>query len=264
LALSPDTAESFVREVDENLRRDQMAERAKRFAGVAIGLVVLFLLAVAGYLYWQDRQKKQAEAGTEQLTTVLQDVGTGKTASAPATLDALRSADSDGVRATAALTRAALALQQGDRQTAIKIYNDLAADTGAATPFRQLAVVRGTALQYDSLKPDETIARLQPLAEPGEPFFGSAGEMIGMALIAKGQKPAAAQLFAKIAADKGVPDGLRARAVQVAGSLGVDASASLPASSSAPPSAAAPPAPEPTSQAPTASAPAPASAPAAE
>ena len=49
-----------------------------------------------------------------------------------------------------------------------------------------------------------------------------------MALIAKGQKPAAAQLFAKIAADKGVPDSLRARAVQVAGTLGVDASASLP------------------------------------
>ena len=52
-----------------------------------------------------------------------------------------------------------------------------------------------------------------------------------MALIAKGQRSAAAQLFAKIAADKSVPESLRSRAVQVAGSLGVDASASLPTGS---------------------------------
>ena len=49
-----------------------------------------------------------------------------------------------------------------------------------------------------------------------------------MALLAKGQRGPAAQLFAKIAADKSVPESLRSRAVQVAGSLGVDASASLP------------------------------------
>jgi hypothetical protein len=94
-------------------------------------------------------------------------------------------------------------------------------------------LVRGTAIDYDALKPDEVIARLQPLAVTGQPFFGSAGEMVGMALIAKGQKLAAAQLFAKIAADDTVPDSLRSRAVQVAGSLGLDASASLPTGATA-------------------------------
>jgi len=228
LALPPDTADSFVREVDENLRRDQMAERAKRYGGMIIGAVVLFLLAVAGYLYWQDRQRKQAEVGTEQLTGALQDIGANKTATAPATLDTLRQSDAEGVKAIAGLTRAALALQQGNRKLAATVYAEVAADKGLAKPYRDLALVRGTSLEFDTLKPDEVIARLQPLAVAGEPFFGSAGEMIGMALLAKGEKPAAAQLFAKIAADDGVPDSLRARAVQVAGTLGVDASASLP------------------------------------
>ena len=228
MALPPDTADSFVREVDENLRRDQMAERAKRYGGVVIGAVVLFLLAVAGVLYWQDRQKKQAEAGTEQLTGALQDIGANKMATAPATLDTLRQSDAEGVKAVAGLTRAALALQQGNRKLASTIYAEVSADTSLAKPYRDLALVRGTSLEFDALKPDEVIARLQPLAVAGEPFFGSAGEMIAMALLAKGQKPAAAQLFAKIAADDGVPDSLRARAVQVAGTLGVDASASLP------------------------------------
>jgi hypothetical protein len=228
LALPPDTAESFVREVDENLRRDQMAERAKRYGGFVAGAVILFLLAVGGYLYWQHRQQLKAEAGTEQLATTLQDIGSDKVATAPARLDSLRQSDIDGVRATAGLSRAALAVQQGDRKRAAAVYAEIAADDGLAQPFRDLATVRGTALEFDTLKPDDVIARLQPIATPGQPFFGSAGEMIGMALIAKGQKPAAAQLFAKIAADKGVPASLRARAVQVAGSLGLDASASLP------------------------------------
>ena len=231
MALPPDTAESFVREVDENLRRDQMAARAKRFAGVAIAAVVLFLIAVAAYLYWQDRQRKQAEAATEQLTLTLQDVGANKMAAAPAQLDALRRADSEGVTALAGLSRAALALQQGNRKLAAATYAEIAANEELAKPFRDLALVRGTALDYDTIKPDEVIARLQPLAVPGQPFFGSAGEMVGMALIAKGQKPAAAQLFAKMAADPAVPDTLRTRAVQVAGTLGFDASASLPTSS---------------------------------
>ena len=228
MALPPDTADSFVREVDENLRRDQMAERAKRYGGVVIGAVLLFLLAVAGFLYWQDRERKQAEAGTEQLTGALQDIGTNKLATAPATLDTLRQSDAEGVKAVAGLTRAALALQQGNRKLAATVYAEVAADTALAKPYRDLALVRGTALDFDTLKPDAVIARLQPLAVVGEPFFGSAGEMVAMALLAKGQKPAAAQLFAKIAADDGVPDSLRARAVQVAGTLGLDASASLP------------------------------------
>ena len=36
-------------------------------------------------------------------------------------------------------------------------------------------------------------------------------------------------MFAQIAADKQVPESIRSRAVQIAGSLGVDATASLPA-----------------------------------
>lgn len=228
MALPPDTADSFVREVDENLRRDQMAERAKRYGGVVVGAVLLFLLAVAAYLYWQDRQRKQAEAGTEQLTLAIQDIVSDRMTSAPAKLDALRQSDVEGVKAVSALTRAAVALQQGNRKLASGIYAEIAADKALAQPYRDVALVRGTALDFDTLKPDEVIARLQPLAVAGEPFFGSAGEMIGMAMLAKGQRPAAAQLFAKIAADKGVPDSLRARAVQVAGTLGVDASASLP------------------------------------
>ncbi len=228
MALPPDPAESFLREVDENLRRDQVRDAARKYANVAIGAALLFLLAVGAYLFWQDRQRKAAEADTEQLSAALSEIGDGKDAAATAKLDALTKSSAEGVSASARLASAVLALQKGDRKSALAIYAALAADKGLAQPYRDLALVRGTALDFDGLKPDEVIVRLQPLAVPGNAFFGSAGEMTGMALLAKGQKNAAAQLFAKIAADKTVPESLRSRAVQVAGSLGVDASASLP------------------------------------
>ena len=91
-------------------------------------------------------------------------------------------------------------------------------------------LLRGTTLEFDSIKPEEVIARMQPLAKPGLPWFGSAGELTAMAYIKQGKMLEAGRLFAAIAADKQVPDSIRARAVQVAGTLGVDASASLPAS----------------------------------
>jgi hypothetical protein len=44
-----------------------------------------------------------------------------------------------------------------------------------------------------------------------------------------GRKDEAGRLFAAIAADDTVPDTIRSRAVQIAGTLGIDATASLPA-----------------------------------
>ncbi|QDP19176.1 tetratricopeptide repeat protein [Sphingomonas xanthus] len=228
MALTPDTSESFVREVDENLRRDQMRDAAKAYGKWIVAAVVVFLAVVGGYLYWQNRQREQAIADGETMSAALDKVGAGDAAGAAKDLEPLAASGNDLIRATSKLTRAALALQQNDRQAASRIYAEVAADTDLPQPYRDMALLRGTMTDYDQLKPDEVISRLAPLVEPGKPFFGSAGELTGMAMLAKGDRSGAGQLFARIAADQQVPESIRTRAVQVAGSLGVDASASLP------------------------------------
>lgn len=225
MALTPDTPnESFLREVDENLRRDRMRDFAKRYGTWLILGVVLFLVAVAGWFYWQGRQKQQAAAQSEELSAVFTDIGAGKTANARQRLQALEDADSDVMRASALLTQAAIALEANDRSTALAKYKALS-DRGMPEPYQQLGLIRATALEFDAVKPEEVIARLQPLAKPGEPWFGSAGEMMAMAYLKQGQRQPAARLFAAIAADRTVPATLRSRATQIAGTLGVDASA---------------------------------------
>jgi hypothetical protein len=80
LAISPDTPnETFLREVDENLRRDQMEQFAKRYGKWLIALVVLGLAAFAGYLYWQQKQQQKSVGQSEQLMAIYNDIGGGRT-----------------------------------------------------------------------------------------------------------------------------------------------------------------------------------------
>lgn len=235
MALPPDTAESFAREVDENLRRDQMQDAAKRYGTWIAAAVVLFLAAVGGYLYWQNHQAKVAAEQSEALSAALDRVTAGNVKGAAADLVPLSESSNDVIRASALLGRASLALRQSDRKTASDLFKQISADDSLPQPFRDLATVRGTAVDYDMMKPDAVIARLSPLSEPGNPFFGTAGEMTAIAMLAKGDKGGAGALFARIAADKQVPESIRSRAVQIAGSLGVDASASMPGDPAATP-----------------------------
>jgi hypothetical protein len=106
-------------------------------------------------------------------------------------------------------------------------YGAIAADGSLPEPYRNAAIIRQTALQFDQLQPAQIVQRLQPLAKPGNPWFGTAGEMTALALLKQGQKDQAARLFAAIAKDTSVPDQIRSRSVQIAGTLGVDASGAI-------------------------------------
>jgi hypothetical protein len=229
LALPTDPAETFVREVDENLRRDRAQDFLKKNGPWLIGGVLLFLAAVAGWLYWQDRQVKAAEADTARLNAVMQQIGDLNIAVAEKELPALADSGSEGVSAAARLTRAAILLDKSDRKGASDLYRSIMDDKGLAQPYRDLAAIRLTALEFDQMKPEDVIARLEPLAKAGNPWFGSAGELTAMAMLKQNRKSEAGRLFAAIAADNDVPNTIRSRAVQIAGTLGVDATASLPA-----------------------------------
>lgn len=227
MAQPPDISETFVREVDENLRRDQLRDFFKAYGNWLTAGVVVFLAASGGFIWWQQHQVQRAEGQVEQLAQIYKDVGSGDTSKAPQQLDELSKSGSKGVSASARFARAALALQQNDTKTAIGTYKSIADDGGLPTPYRNAALIRQTALEFDQLQPQDVIARLQPLTKPGEPWFGTAGELTALAMIKQGRKQEAGQLFAAIAKDPGVPQTIRSRAAQVAGSLGIEASAAL-------------------------------------
>ena len=228
MAQPPDISETFLREVDENLRRDRIRDFFKDNASWLIGGVILFLAASGGIIWYQQHRVQVAEQHVEQLATIYKDIGAGSTGKVANQLDDLSNSSSKSVRASALFTRAALALQQNDQKLAIATYKKISDDSGYPDAYRNAALIRQTALEFDQLQPQQVIARLQPLTKAGNPWFGSAGEMTALALIKQGKSREAGELFATIAKDKSVPDGLRGRAIQISGSLGADASAALP------------------------------------
>jgi hypothetical protein len=227
LAQPPEISETFVREVDENLRRDQLRDFFKAYGSWVIAAVVLFLAASGGYIWWKQHEVQRSEKQVEQLAQIYKDIGSGNVSQAPQQLDEISKNGSKALRASAQFARAALALQQNDVKLATGTYKTLANDDSLPRPYRNAALIRQTALEFDQLQPQEVIARLQPLAKPGEPWFGTAGEMTALAMIKQGRRQEAGQLYAAIAKDAGVPEPIRNRAIQVAGSLGVDASAAI-------------------------------------
>lgn len=223
MAVTPQNNEAFLREVDEELRRDQIARVVKRWGIVIVAAVVIALLAFGGWLWWSHEQGKKSEAQGEQLTQILNDLEAGNRSTVEARLKPLAESDNAGYRATAKLTLASLKLQANDAKAAAAGFKAVAEDQSLPKPFRDLALVRQTAAEYDSLKPQEVVARLKPLAVEGGPWFGSAGEMVAIAYLNLNKPDLAGPLFAAIAKDESVPESIRSRAVQMAGVLGVDA-----------------------------------------
>ena len=227
LAQPPDIGETFLREVDENLRRDQLRDFFKAYGGWLIAGVVLFLVASGGLIWWKQHRIERSGAQVLQLAQIFSDIGANKDSQAPKQLDKLADEGSTAVEASARFARAALALQQNDTKSAIAIYKGLANDDDLPAPYRDAALIRQTTLEFDSLQPGEVIARLQPLTKPGEPWFGSAGELTALALSRQGKRDEAGRLFATIAKDETVPQPMRERAVQLAASFGVDIDAAF-------------------------------------
>jgi hypothetical protein len=219
VALTPQNNEAFLREVDDELRRDQAIHVWKRYGRAIIAAVVLALAALAAFLFWQHRQSVAAEREGEQLQQAFDSLAAQDTKAAAAPLAALSDSSRDGYRAAARFTQADVLLQKDDLRGAAAAFAKIAADTSLAQPYRDLAVIRQTSAEFDQLQPQVIVERMRPLAVTGGAWLGSAGELMAAAYLREGRRDLAGQTFARIAADSGVPSSLRQRAVQMAGVL---------------------------------------------
>ncbi len=225
MASTPPTEEAFLREVDEELRREQIQTVWKRYGRIAVVAVVLLLAGFAAFLFWRDQSQKKAEKQGEELAAVIADIQGSRKADAGKKIDALIADGSPGYRIAALFTKAALAADAGDKKAAVAIYAGVAADEDAPQPQRDIALIRQTLTEYDSLKPQQIIDRMKPLAIEGGAFYGTAGELTAIALLQSNRPAEAGRLLASIARDEKAPSTLRARAGRLATSLGAEVAA---------------------------------------
>lgn len=214
----------LLREVDEAVRQDEMLGAARKYGWAVGGALVLAIAGLGGWLLWERHSEGQFEERSEQLVTAYDALQIGDVQTAEDELKALAAdGDSSAATASAKLALAANALGQNRAADAARYYGEVADNARMPKPYRDLALIRQVAAQYEELPPQQVIDRLKPLAAPGNPWFGSAGELVAMAYLKQGREELAGPLLAAIAKDETVPDTLRSRTRQLAGLLGYDA-----------------------------------------
>jgi len=213
----------LLREVDDAVRKDELDSVFKRYGWAIGGAVVLGLAAFGGWLVWESHSEGQIEERSEKLVAAFDKLQAGQIQQAGDELATLSEDGSSATALSAKLARAGIALRDNRQAEAVQLYESIASDDDAPKPYRDLAAIRAVAIQFEQLDAQKVIDRLKPLAVPGNPWFGSAGELVAMAYLKQGKRELAGPLFAAIAKDEDVPQTLRSRTRQIAGQLGYDA-----------------------------------------
>lgn len=213
----------LIREIDEAVRQDDALAFLRNHGGKLLAAIIVLIAGLGGYLLWDHSRESALEAQSETLISALDSADQDDFKTAAEKVAPLLDDGSPGARTAARLIQAGAALEAGEIDKAAGLFQQVADDADAPPALRDLARIRDVAARFDSMKPSDVVARLDGLAKPGNPYFGSAGELVAMAQLEAGNRAEAGRLFADISKDEEQPETLRSRARQMAGLLGVDA-----------------------------------------
>jgi hypothetical protein len=199
----------FIREVDEEYRRDRIAQFWKRYSALVVGLLILLVLGVAGWRYWQNTERSRAEFAAVQYQDAIGAAAGGDSEAAQKALNTLATGAPDGYRVLAQFRLAAEKGRQGAEDGA-SAFDALANNAAINPTLQELARLRAALLRLDGA-PDQAVPALERLAAPTGAFRHTAREMLGLAALRRGDYEAAGRWFDQIAADRETPQNLRSR-----------------------------------------------------
>jgi len=198
------------REVDEEVRRDQLKKLWDRWGNYIVAVAVLVVLAIAGWRAWSYWEMKKAQEAGTAFEAALASAQAGKHEEAEAAFAKIAADSPSGYRMLARMREAA-ELAQRDRAAAVKAYDAIAADSRMGRTLQDLAAVRAALLLVDSAPASEIQTRLEPLTAADRPFRHSARELIALAAWRSGDVKTARRWFDMIMTDAETPSGTRSR-----------------------------------------------------
>ncbi len=108
----------------------------------------------------------------------------------------------------------------GQPDEAVAILDAVATNGEIPEIYRQIAAFKAVTTEGNTLLPDDRLARLQGLAQPGSPLRLLAEEQLALAEVEYGNRDAAIEIYQNILVDAEVTSDLQQRAVQVIVALG--------------------------------------------
>lgn len=204
--------DSFIREVNEEMRRDQAHALWDRFGPALLALAILVVVgtaALVGYRYWDETR---ANRSGDAFSQALKLANEGKSDEA---LAALAELEKDGYGAYPLLARmraATVKADKGDAAAAVKDFDEVAADTDIPAGLRDMARLRAALLLVDHGSFADVSSRVEALTADTNPLRHTAREALGLAAWKEGKATDALKLFDQIASDDSAPRNARERA----------------------------------------------------
>ncbi len=207
------------KEVDEDLRRDNLEKLWKKYGFQIMGLAAAVVLGVAGVQGWQAYDLDQRGKLSDRYGAARELAQGGETTAGLDAMIDLSEATGDSYAGLAAFEEARLRVESGDTGGAIALWDRIAEGSGLGPGFKEAATLFSILHQIDSGDPAALRARLQPLAADSQPFRSSARELLALIALGEGDTAAARDLYTKISDDREAPAGLRQRATQMLAAL---------------------------------------------
>lgn len=203
--------ESFLREVEEELRSDKLKAFWKRYAPFIIGGAVLIVLIVAANEAWKWWRDSSAAEASERYYAAISLADQGDLTGAEAALEAIAAESPDGYGILAQFRAASLLAEQGNADAAISAYDALSSSLNEIR-LRELALILGAYLAVDHLDVAAVEARAGALTGEESPLRNQAREALGLAYFKAGNLEAARANFELIAADQAAGQEMQLRA----------------------------------------------------
>ena len=192
--------ENFIREIDEELRSDQMRALWKNFGPWIIALAVLLVVGVAGWEGWQWWNNSNAARSSDQFYSALNLADGTDVAAAQQALDGVEAEGSGSYPLLARFREAALLAKDGKAAEATAAYDALAAGQ-TNTHLRSLALVLAANTLVDTGDVGQVQQRVGGLTDANNPMRNAAREALGLTKYKAGDLAGALAEFEAVLAD---------------------------------------------------------------
>ncbi len=207
-----DQRDSLAREIDEELRREQLLKLWERYGTYLIAAAALIIIGIGGFKYFEHRQIVAAETAGARFTAAAREAAQNSTAEAQKALEEIQSTAPAGYAALARLRLAAADRQAGRRAEALAAYEAIAKERGFDPLLADFARLQAASLRLDSADWTEMQNRLNDLVADGNPWRFSARELLSLAAQKAGKTEEARNELQRLLADRGTPPGIGERA----------------------------------------------------
>ncbi len=204
--------DSFIREVNEELRQDQLKTLWRRFGPLAIGAAVLLVVATAGYVGYERWTTSRANASGDAFSQALQLARQGENDKALAAFDELEKTGHGAYPLLARMRAATVLAAKGEVNEAVKAFDAIAADRSTSDVVADVARLRAGLLLVDHGSYADVSARVETLTADGNALRHTAREALALSAWKEGKREDALKLFEQIAGDAAAPRNTRQRA----------------------------------------------------